>query len=85
VVYDVKTQELSCLGNRASLKPNDGKIALHIFVDRTALDIFSKESRVYMPTVVVVPAEDTSLALNVADGEARIDSMVVYELKSAWE
>lgn len=85
VIYDVKSQELSCLGNKASLKPADGKIALQIFVDRTAVDIFSKEGRVYLPMAAAIPAEDTSLALNAVDGEARIDSLVVYELKSAWE
>jgi sucrose-6-phosphate hydrolase SacC (GH32 family) len=85
LIYDVKNEELSCLDKQATLKPVNGKISLRIFVDRTTVDIFGPASRLYMPMSVLIPAENTSLNLKVSGGEARIDSMTVYELRSAWE
>jgi sucrose-6-phosphate hydrolase SacC (GH32 family) len=85
VVYDVAGRELSCLGCKAKLKPENGKIALQMFVDRTAVDIFGNAGLLYMPMSVVVSAEDTTLSVNADEGDARIDSLVVYELKSAWQ
>jgi len=84
VVYDTKKQELTCGAKKAVLKPLNGRIHLWIFVDRTSLDIFGNDGRLYMPMGVIVPAENTSLELRAKGGTARVHSLTVYELKSAW-
>jgi len=84
-VYDVAAQKISCLGCQAALLPKDGIISLHIFLDRSALDIFNHEGTLYMPMAKTASPEDKSLKLSCEGGDSRIVSLKVYELKSAWE
>ena len=85
VSYDAKKQELSCQGKKASLKPVDGKIQLRLLVDRTSIDIFGNHGRVYMPIGVIVPAENKSLEVYAKGDGAKINTLEVHDLKSAWE
>ena len=85
LVYDVARQELSCQGKKAPLKPDVGAIRLEVLADRTSLEIFGNDGRVYMP-IGVIPADDNrSLELSAQGGAARIRSLEVYSLRSAWE
>ena len=84
VRYDVKTQELSCLDKKATLKPIEGKIQLRILVDRTSVDIFGNSGRLYMPMGVIVAEENHSLEVAVKGGSASLLSLSVYPLRSAW-
>jgi len=85
VRYDVEKQELSCLDRKAALKPLDGKIRLRLLVDRTSVDIFGNDGALYMPMGMIIPAVKTDLELYAKGGSARIDSLKVYDLKSAWK
>lgn len=85
VVYDVKKQELSCRGKRSPLAPIGGKIRLRMLVDRVAIDIFGNEGRLYMPMGAILKDEDRSLAVTAKGGAAKILSLEVHELKSAWK
>ncbi len=85
VTYDVQKQELICRDQRASLKPVADKIQLRIFVDRTAVDIFGNNGRLYMPMGIVVPADNHFLEISAKGGTAQIESLTVYELQSAWK
>ena len=84
IVYDVTTQKISCLGNQAALVPKNGEISLHVFVDRAAVDIYGGEGSLYMPMAKSFSAEHKGLKLSCQGGDARIVSMKVHELKSAW-
>jgi fructan beta-fructosidase len=84
VRYDVKKQELSCRDKNAALKPIDGRIRLRLMVDRTSIDIFGNEGRLYMPMGVMVPQANRSLEIYAKGGSAAIKAMEIYELKSAW-
>ncbi len=84
ISYDVKKQELSCQDKKAPLQSVDGKIRLRLMVDRTSVDIFGNDGRLYMPMGVIVPADNLSLGLYAKGGSARINSLEVDELKSAW-
>ena len=84
VSYDTKKQELSCMGNKAALKPVDGKIRLRLMVDRTSIDIFGNDGRLYMPMGVIVPQDNISLEVYAKGGSAKITALEVHELKSAW-
>ena len=81
----MQKQELSCLDRRALLKPVAGKIQLRIFVDRTAVDIFGDNGQLYMPMGIVVAPDNQSLGIAAKGGTAQIESLTVYELKSAWK
>jgi fructan beta-fructosidase len=82
--YDVKKQELVCEGQKAALKPLNGKIRLRLLVDRTSIDIFGNDGRLYMSAGVIVPSENHSMEVFAKGGAAKINSLEVYELKSAW-
>jgi fructan beta-fructosidase len=84
-VYDVTAQKISCLGCQAALVPNDGKISLHIFLDRAAVDIFGGEGTLYMPMAKTFSQQNRTLKLSCEGGDARIILLRVYELKSAWD
>jgi sucrose-6-phosphate hydrolase SacC (GH32 family) len=85
VDYDTQKQELSCKDKKALLKPVNGKIRLRLLVDRTSVDIFAGDGRVYMPMGVIVPAENHSIVVFAKGGSARIDALEVRELRSAWQ
>ncbi len=84
ISYDTQKQELSCLEKTAPLKMVKGKLRLRMLVDRTSIDIFANDGRLYMPMGMVVPEDNHSLALTVTGGKAKLHSMTVFELKSVW-
>jgi fructan beta-fructosidase len=83
--YDVAKQELSCKQKKARLHPQNGRIQLHLFVDRTSLDIFGNPGCVYMPMGVILPQENRTISISAKGGPAKIRSLKVYELRSAWQ
>lgn len=84
VSYDVKKQELSCENQKGPLQPLHGKIGLHLMVDRTSIDIFGNDGRLYMSAGVIVPQENHSMEAFAKGGAAQINSLEIHELKSAW-
>lgn len=84
IIYEVRKQELSAVGNKASIKATNGKIQLRILVDRTSVDLFANHGRIYMSMGVIVPADNKSLEIHAKGGIARLNSLEMYELKSAW-
>lgn len=85
VVYNVEKNEISCNGKSAKLKPADGKIRLEILVDRTSIEIFCNNGRVYMPIGGILPEDNRTIEIFTKAGSTKIDSLELYELRSAWE
>ena len=84
LTYDMQRQELSCLDKKAPLPAQDGRIRLRLLVDRTSVDIFGNEGRLYMPMGMSIDPDNRSLQVYARGGSARIDSLEVFELQSAW-
>lgn len=84
VTYNKKRRELSCGDTKAPLEMDDGKIRLRMLIDRTTIDIFGNDGRLFMPMGVVVPPDNNSVAVQVSGGNAQIHSLELFELKSAW-
>ncbi|HID56104.1 TPA: DUF4980 domain-containing protein [Candidatus Poribacteria bacterium] len=84
VTYDVREERLECQGCEAPLKPVGGKIRLEILVDRTSIEIFANNGRIYMPIGVIPPDENKRLELFAVGGEGGVRSIEIYEMKSAW-
>ena len=85
VKYDADRQTLSCFGRTADLRTIDGRVSLQLLVDRTSLEIFGNRGEVSMSCCFLPAAADQSLALKADGGRARIASLTVHELGSAWE
>jgi len=84
VEYNVDKQQLSCLGRKVSLEPNDGKITLQILIDRTSIEVFGNNGRISMSSCFLPKSDDLSLGIYSSGGKARINSLKIYELASAW-
>jgi sucrose-6-phosphate hydrolase SacC (GH32 family) len=85
VIYDVQKQRLSCHEKTASLKPVDGIIQLELLVDRTSIEIFGNDGRVYIPTGVILADNSKSLEIFTKGGNTEVQSLEIYELNSTWK
>lgn len=85
VVYNVQTNKIICLGNEAQLKPDNGIISLHVFVDSASVDIYGGGGTLYMPMAKALSPEDQNLNLSCQGGNAKIVSLKVFNLKSSWK
>lgn len=83
--YNAQTQTLSCQGRSAPLPLVHGHLQLRVLVDRASLEIFGNDGQVYMPIGVIPKDDDHSLALQVQGGTARVCSLDVFEMRSAWK
>jgi fructan beta-fructosidase len=84
VVYNVKKQQLSCQKKKATLKSVNGKIRLEILVDRTSIEIFGNNGRVYMPMGVILADNSKSIEIFSKGGNTKVESLIVYKLGSVW-
>ncbi|MHC4569940.1 MAG: GH32 C-terminal domain-containing protein [Planctomycetota bacterium] len=87
VTYNAEKQELACEGKKASLKPVDGKIRLEILVDRTSIEIFGNNGRVYMPMGAILAdnPKPPELLIFTEGGNTEVESLDIIQLRSAWE
>jgi fructan beta-fructosidase len=83
VIYNAKTKELSCSNLTTALKSIDGKIRLEILVDRTSIEVFANDGLVYMPVGHILVNNKKSIDI-IRTGDARVNKVEIFELKSAW-
>ena len=84
VHYSVREQTLSCLGREAHLAPVDGHVKLQILVDRASLEVFGNDGAVSMTSCFTPQPDNHDIELFACDSAARIASLRVRELASAW-
>jgi sucrose-6-phosphate hydrolase SacC (GH32 family) len=85
IVYDAAQQTLSCRDKTATLRPVGGALRLQLLADRASVEIFGNEGRVYMPMGHLAPEDTRGLEVFAQGGAARVKSLEVHELRSAWE
>lgn len=84
VVYSAENNTLTCKDETAPCKPKDGKIKLQLLVDRTSIEIFVNDGEYFMPMGSIPDDDNMSLKVYAEGGDAKIISMDVIELNSAW-
>ena len=85
VEYDAERQSPSCMGKNAALRTIDGRVRLQLLVDRTSLEIFGNNGEVSMSFCFLPEAANHRLVLSATDRGVRIVTLIVHELRSAWE
>jgi len=85
VVYNAEKKTISCKGETSPCRPKDGIIKLQILVDRTSIEIFVNDGEYFMPMGSIPDDSNKSIGVYAKGGEARIKSLDVNELKSAWQ
>jgi sucrose-6-phosphate hydrolase SacC (GH32 family) len=84
VIYNVQKQQLFCLKKTAPLRPVNGKIRLEILVDRTSIEIFGNNGRMYMPMGVILANNSKEYEIFSKGGNTKVESLIVYKLGSVW-
>lgn len=84
VTYDVRKQQLQSHNKVADLKPVEGRIRLEILVDRTIIEIFANDGRIYMPMGGILPDDNRSLEVFTKSAETTLRYLEIYGLKSIW-
>ncbi|MHC4497666.1 MAG: GH32 C-terminal domain-containing protein, partial [Planctomycetota bacterium] len=84
VVYHVKGQKVHCLGRAGPLAMTDGRIKLHLLVDRTSLEVFGNDGLLSMSSCMVPEDDGKSLAVFSHGGQTRFCELRLWELKSIW-
>lgn len=85
LIYDVKRQELSCLGKELSLPAEQGRVTLRLLVDRTSVEIFGNEGLAYLPLGVLLEPEKHAVYLFAEGGPAKLVSLAAYRLRGVWD
>ena len=82
--YDPARKTLSCFNQTMPAGSADGKLRLHLLIDRTTLEIFADRGRTSLSFFLAPSAEQAPLGLSVAGGELKVRSLSVWEMKSIW-
>ena len=85
VVYDSESQTLSSCGVPTALKPVHGMIRLRILLDRTSIEVYVNDGRVYIPRVVFPKESNLSLRATCGKGRVKVHYLRVHESRSSWE
>jgi fructan beta-fructosidase len=84
VRYDAQKRQLSCRNVAAPLSPVDGVVTLEIIVDRGSIEVFGNGGRVALSVGGVLAADERSIKTEVSGSGAKLKSLKIVELKSAW-
>ena len=83
-MYNVKRQKIYCIGEDGPLKPIDGKLTLHLLVDRTSLELFGNDGLFSMSSCMIPEDDNKSIGVFCKGGQANLLKLSVWELNSAW-
>jgi fructan beta-fructosidase len=67
----------------APLKPDNGVVRLHIFVDRASMEVFANEGQVVLTDQIFPCAENNGLEVFSDGGETQLNSLDIYSLHPA--
>ena len=84
VRYDVADKQLTFLERSGPLAPQDGKIRLHILVDRISIEAFGNNGELSMTSYFLPELDNADIGIYAEGGTATLVSLKVHELKSAW-
>ena len=85
IAYDARKQELSTKGTVVPLKAVGGLVTLRILADRGSVEIFANDGATAIAVSAQPPPERRSYALTAVGGAAEVDSLELWELRSAWK
>ncbi len=84
ILYNVKRQTLSILGQIVPLEPIDNKIFLEILIDRSSIEVYANNGRVTVTNTFTPDAGALEYILYNTGGELMVDKLEISEMKSSW-
>ena len=71
--------------HEARLKPRDGKIALRILLDHSALEVFDMNGETAISSLVFPDARQDGVKLFARKGSALFERLDIYAMRPVWE
>ena len=84
IAYEADTESLTSCGTGTRLAPIDGVVRLRVLLDRTSIEVYANDGRVYIPRVVFPEDRNRSLSITCTGGTTTAACLRVHELKSSW-
>jgi fructan beta-fructosidase len=84
ITCDLARGEVRLEGCTAPLPIEDGRLRLEALVDRTSIELFAGDGRVYMPVGVLLDPAQRTVVLTTSGAPVQLRSLEVFELRSAW-
>jgi fructan beta-fructosidase len=69
----------------APLTVQNQKVKMHIFVDRSSVEVFGNEGETVITDQIFPDSSDTGLELYAANGKVTLNSLKVYSLDDVWK
>ena len=85
IMYNVKTNTLSCLGSSVVVQPIDGSLKLEILLDRSSIEIFANDGKAVMSSCFLPLENANGIYLFNTGGELLVEKLEVYPMKSIWQ
>ena len=83
IAYDQKSEQFAFGTSKVAAPTIDGKVKLRVLLDRASIELFANEGAAVSTSYAVPEVGNYSISLS-ADGNAKINSLVINELKSSW-
>jgi sucrose-6-phosphate hydrolase SacC (GH32 family) len=84
LAYDAKEQMLRCKRRKVKLTPIDGRLKLHILVDRTSIEVFGNDGRMSMFVCSPLDTDNKAVKIFTYGGDAKLRSLNLWKLRSIW-
>ncbi len=84
VTYNRSSEQFTCGKSLIAAPAIEGRVKLRVLVDRASIELFANEGAFVSTSYAVPVADDRSISIS-ADGNMRINSLIINELKSSWE
>jgi sucrose-6-phosphate hydrolase SacC (GH32 family) len=75
---------LRCKRRKVKLAPIDGRLKLHILVDRTSIEVFGNDGRMSMFVCSPLDTDNKSVKIFTYGGDAKLRSLNLWKLRSIW-
>ncbi len=84
ISYDNRNLTVAGVETALALDNADKTLTLHIFLDRTVLEVFANDGRRYMAKVVYLDQDKPDIELFAEGGTATVRSLDLWNIKSIW-
>jgi len=83
VTYYRSTEQFTCGKSQFAAPAIDGKVRLHVLLDRASIELFANGGATVSTNYAVPSADNRSISIS-ADSDMRINTLVINEMKSSW-
>jgi sucrose-6-phosphate hydrolase SacC (GH32 family) len=84
ITYDSNSGKFAFGKSQVAAPAINGKVKLRVLLDRASIEIFANDGASVATCYAVAEAGNQSISIS-ADGETKINSLIINELKSSWK